>query len=172
MIPAGTQLTVVLIDSISTETNQAGDQFRASLGAPIVVDGKTVVEKGTKVQGRVVDVEGAGRVKGRANIRLVLTALMDGGKTIPIVTRPFVAEAEATKGRDAAVAGGGAGIGAVIGAATGGKKGAGLGAIIGGAAGTGAVLATKGKELEYGSESKLHFTLDREVEVSATRSIS
>ena len=172
IVPAGTELLVILIDSISTDKNKAGDRFMASLGAPIIVDGKTVVERGTKVQGRVADAESSGRVKGLANIRLELTGIMDGAKVIPIVTKPFVAEADSSKGRDAAVAGGGAGIGAAIGAATGGKKGAGLGAIIGGAAGTGAVLATKGRELEFGSESKLRFTLDKEVELPASKTIS
>jgi hypothetical protein len=164
-VPAGTELTVILIDSISSGTNKAGDTFMASLGAPIMVGGKTVVDKGTKVQGLVVDAQGAGRVKGRANIRLVLTGIIDGAKTIPIVTQPFYAEAEATKGRDAAVVGGGSGLGAAIGAIAGGKKGAGIGAIVGGAAGTGTVLATKGKEVEYGSESKLTFTLDKAVDL-------
>ncbi len=98
IVPAGTELTVILIDSISTDKNKAGDQFMGSLGAPIVVDGRTIVERGTKVQGRVVDAEGSGRVKGRANIRLVLNGIMDGAKMIPIVTKPFVAAAEATKG--------------------------------------------------------------------------
>jgi len=167
-VPAGTELTVVLIDSLSSEKNKAGDQFTASLATPVMLDGKTVIDKGTKVQGRVVDAEGSGRVKGRANMRLVLTGIVDGAKTIPIVTKPFAVEAEGTKGRDAAVAGGGAGIGAAIGAATGGKKGAGLGAIIGGAAGAGTVLATKGKEVEFDSESKLKFTLDKSVDVPVT----
>jgi hypothetical protein len=137
----------------------------ASLAAPLVIDGKTVVDKGTKVRGRVLDAEESGRVKGLANIRLALTGIVDGARVLPIVTKPFVAEAEATKGRDAAVAGGATGIGAAIGAATGGKKGAGIGAIIGGAAGTGAVLATKGKEVEFDSESRLKFTLDKSVDL-------
>ena len=164
-VPAGTELNVILIDPLSSDKNNAGDKFMASLAEPLVIGGKTVAAKGTKVQGRVVDAEGAGRVKGRASIRLVLNGIVDGAKTIAIVTKPFAVEAEATKGRDAAVVGGGTGIGAAIGAATGGKKGAGLGALIGGAAGAGTVLATKGKEVEFPSESKLHFTLDQKVEL-------
>ena len=39
------------------------------------------------------------------------------------------------------------------------------GAIIGGAAGTGTVLATKGKEVEFDSESKLKFTLDQDASI-------
>ena len=164
-VPAGTDLTVIMIDSVSSGKNKAGDEFMASLAAPLVVNGKTVLDKGTKVRGRVIDAEGSGRVKGLANIRLALTGIVDGAKTVPIVTKPFVAEAESTKGRDAAVAGGAAGVGAVIGAIAGGKKGAGIGAIVGGAGGTGAVLATKGKEVEFDSESKVKFTLDKDAEL-------
>lgn len=168
-VPAGTNLDVILIDPLSSDKNKAGDKFMASLAEPLVIEGKTVAAKGTKVEGRVVDAEGAGRVKGRANMRLVLNGIVEGAKTIPIVTKPFFMEAEGTKGRDAAVVGGGSGVGAVIGAATGGKKGAGLGAIIGGAAGAGAVLATKGKEVEFPSESKLSFTLDQKIELQASK---
>ena len=39
---------------------------------------------------------------------------------------------------------------------------------LGGAAGTAGVLATKGKEVEYGSESKLKFTLEKDAEDSAS----
>ena len=102
-------------------------------------------------------------MKGRANIRLVLTSILDGRKTYSIVTKPFEAEAESTKGRDAGIIGGVAGVGAAIGAIAGGKKGAAEGAVIGGAAGTGTVLATKGKEVQFDSETKLKFTLDKSV---------
>src|SRR5262249_44421023 len=97
------------------------------------------------------------------NIRLVLTSIADRGKVHPIVTKPFVAEAEGTVKRDAGIVGGAAGIGAAIGAIAGGKGGAAKGAAIGGAAGGGTVLATKGKELEYDSESRLKFTLEKSV---------
>ena len=164
-VPEGTELSVLLIDSISTGKNKAGDQFLASLAEPILVNGKPVVDRGTRVQGQIVDAEGSGRVSGKANIRLVLTGILDGAKTYPIETRPFAAEAESTRGRDAKIIGGAAGIGAAIGASAGGKKGALEGAAIGGGAGTRTVLMTKGKEVEFGSETKLKFTLDKSVQL-------
>jgi len=169
-VAEGTEVSVLLIDAISTGKNQAGDQFLASLAEPIVGDGETVVDRGAKVQGRIADAEGSGRVKGRANIRLVLTSIVDGGRTYPIVTKPFVAEAEGTKGRDAGILGAAAGIGAGIGAIAGGKGGAKKGAIIGGAAGAGTVLATKGKEVEFAPETKLKFTLEKSAELPKIRS--
>ncbi len=160
-VPAGSEMNVTLVDALSSETNKAGDPFKATLAEPIMVDGRIIVQKGAEVQGRVVDAERSGRVSGRASMRLALTSIVDGAKTYPLVTKPFVAEAEGSKGRDAGIIGGASGIGAAIGAIAGGKKGAGTGAIVGGAAGTGAVLATRGKEVEFGSESKLKFVLDQ-----------
>jgi len=168
-IPEGTAITVFLKDPISTDKNKAGDAFTASIAEPIVVNGETVVERGATVHGRVVDAEGAGRVKGRANIRLALMSIASGQKTYPLVTRAFTAEAEATKGRDAGIIAGAGGVGAAIGALAGGGKGAVKGAVIGGAAGTGAVLATKGKEVEFGSETKLTFALEKAAEVPKIR---
>jgi len=164
-VPSGTELEVVLLDALNSGKNQAGDQFLTSLAAPVVVRGVTVIEKGTKIQGRVVDAEGSGRVKGRASMRLVLTGVVQGDKVVSIVTNTFFTEAEGTKGRDAGIIGGGAGIGAAIGAIAGGKKGAATGAIIGGAAGTGTVLATKGKEVEFEPEARLKFTLEKPVQM-------
>jgi hypothetical protein len=164
-VPAGSRLRVSLLDGVSTTKSSPGDAFEASLVEPVVVDGKTILEKGAKVKGRVADVEESGRVKGRASLRLVLNSVVYNGDDIAIETKPFVAVAESTKGRDAAIIGGGAGVGAAIGAIAGGKKGAGVGAIVGGGAGTGTVLATKGKELHYPPETRLNFTLAAPIQI-------
>ncbi len=168
-VPEGTEVSVFLVDPISTAKNKAGDTFAATIAEPIMVNGETVVDRGAKVEGRVVDAEGSGRVKGTANIRLALTSIVSAGKSYPLTTRSYFAEAESTKGRDAAVIGGGGGIGAAIGALAGGKKGAVKGAVIGGVAGTGAVLATKGKEVELNPETKLNFTLEHTMELPKIR---
>jgi hypothetical protein len=165
VIPAGTELVVTTSSSLNSGKNNAGDTFEGNLALPVNVDGKTILHKGAKIEGKVVDAEGSGRVKGRATMKLALSSVEYNGKMVPIETNPFAAEAEATKGRDAAVVGGGAGLGAAIGAIAGGKKGAATGAIIGGAAGTGTVLATKGKEVEFPAESKLTFSLADSVTV-------
>jgi hypothetical protein len=159
----GTRLRVALIDGISTTSSSPGDQFTASLVDPVVIDGKTIISKGTKVRGRVTDVSSSGRVKGRASLRLILTSINDNGKEVSISTKPFVAVAKSTKKRDAEIVGGGTGVGAVIGAIAGGGKGAAIGAAVGAGAGGGTVLATKGEELHYPPESKFNFTLSRSV---------
>jgi len=165
-IPEGTKLRVALIDTVSSDKNRSGDQFQASLVEPVVVDGKTILEKGTKVRGRVLDAKESGRVKGRATVELTLTeVVLKDGKSLSVSTRPYSAVAATTKKRDAAMIGGGAGLGAAIGAIAGGGKGALIGAAVGGGAGTGTVLATKGKEIHYAPETHLQFTLASPVEI-------
>jgi hypothetical protein len=165
VIPSGTVLNVLLIDGLATDKNSAGDRFIASLAEPVVVDGRTLLPQGTKIQGRVVGVEGSGRVKGRASIRLALTDIMQGSNAVSITTETFAATAESTTTRDAEIIAGGAGVGAVIGAIAGGGKGAGVGALTGGGAGTGVVLLTKGKEIRYAPDTRLSFTLVNSVQM-------
>jgi hypothetical protein len=168
-VPSGTNINIVLTDTVSSNENKAGDTFTGSLAAPIVVNGETVAPRGSAVRGRVIAAEGAGKVKGTAALRIELTSLTVGQKAYPISTGAYAQEAESTTKKDAGVIAGGGGIGAAIGALAGGKKGAVTGAIIGGAAGTGAVLATKGKEVVLPSESKVSFTLDKPVELPKAR---
>jgi hypothetical protein len=165
VIPAGTRLRIALTDAVSSDKSRAGDSFMGVLAEPIVIDGNTVLEKGTKVRGLVVDAKESGRVKGRASIQLTLTEIMRASNSLDISTKPYSAVAESTKKRDAAIIGGGAGLGAAIGAIAGGGKGALIGAGIGGGAGTGTVLATKGKEIRYSPETRIPFTLARSVEI-------
>jgi len=166
IIPAGTALTVVLSTSLNSDKNNAGDVFTGNLAEPIVVDGKTILDQGTAIEGKVVSAEGAGKVKGVGKMSLTLTGATTGGKTVALETNTHSAEAETTKGKDAAIIGGGAGVGAAIGAIAGGKKGAAVGAAVGGGGGTAAVLATKGKEVVYPAESRLTFTLSQDASIA------
>jgi hypothetical protein len=165
VIPSGTALQVSLIDGLGTDTNSAGDRFMASLAESVVVDGRTLLPKGTKVRGHVLSVEESGRVKGTASIRLALTDIEQGNRMIPITTDTFSATADSSTKRDAGIIAGGAGLGAAIGAIAGGKTGAGIGAISGGGAGTGVVLATKGEEIRYPSETRMSFVLANAVQL-------
>jgi hypothetical protein len=164
-VPSGTPVRIVLQQGVGTDTSAPGSQFAGVLADPIVIDGRTVLDKGTAVSGRVVDVKKAGRVKGRATLSLKLTSVEHDGKPVEIETKTFVGVAKDNKKRDAAIIGGGAGVGAVIGAIAGGGKGAATGAAIGGAGGTGTVLATRGDDLHYPPESRLNFVLSKPVEL-------
>jgi len=164
-IAEGTPIKVRTLTTLSTKDAQAGDRFTATLAEPLVIEGKVVAPHGSQVEGRVVDSDPGGRVKGVATISIRLTQLRVGDRNIVIETRTIARQAHATKRKDAAKIGIGAGIGAAIGAIAGGGEGAAIGAASGGAAGTGVVLATHGDPAVIRSESVLTFKLTAPVTV-------
>jgi hypothetical protein len=150
-IPAGTSLPLRLTTAVASDTSRVEDSISAVLTNPITIDGREVLPAGAKVTGVVATADGAGRVKGRAQVALLFTSVSGGGQRYGINTELFSRQASATKGEDATKIGIGAGAGAAIGAILGGKKGAAEGAAVGGGAGTGVVLATKGDEVRLAS---------------------
>lgn len=163
-IPAGTLLAVRLTDRLSTDTNQAGDSFSATLDQPLVVDGYVLAERGARVEGRVLEAEKAGRVRGVSSLAIHLVRLRTSdGQDVAIQTAKFVKVGETSRGEDAAKVGAGAAIGAAIGAIAGGGRGAGVGAAVGGGAGAVTVAATRGKPTVLPSETRLSFKLQEPV---------
>lgn len=159
-VPAGTLLTVRLTEAISSEKNQPGDAFTATLDQPLVVEGFILAERGARVEGRVMEVERAGRVRGLASVKIHLVRLhTSDGQDVEIRTEPFAKTSEASRADDAKKIGIGAAIGAAVGAIAGGGRGAAIGAGVGGAAGTGTVMATRGKPAVLPSETRLTFRL-------------
>lgn len=164
VIPAGTTIKVRTNESISTERAKAGDSFEATLAESLVVDGVAIAPKGTRVDGKVVDSDPGGRVKGRASVSVQMTRLhVAGGYPVAIHTSSVGREARATKKKDAMKVGVGAGIGAAIGALAGGGKGAAIGAGVGAAGGSGLVMSTHGEPARIPSESLLAFSLSEPV---------
>lgn len=157
--PVGTALSLSLITPLSTETAKVETPVRARLRQPIVVDGYTIVPAGATLHGDVIDVERAGRVKGRSRLVIRFAEVEVNGQRDPFRTNALTFEGEATKGEDATKVGGGAGIGAVIGGIVGGASGAAKGAAIGGAAGAGTVLATRGRDVELAEGTELNTSL-------------
>jgi len=164
-LPEGTVIDVRLSNALSSATNQVGDKFTAILERDLKVGDEVLAPKGSRVTGKVTDVAASGKVKGLARMAVTLTGIEVGEDRYTLDTNTVSAEAENTKSRDAKVIGGAAGVGAVIGAIAGGKKGAAIGAGVGGGAGTAGVLATKGKEVEFASEHKFSFRLQKDLEM-------
>ena len=63
-IPEKTALTIRLGERLASDRSAAGDAFFGTLDAPLVVDGFVIADRGSRVLGRVTDIEAAGRVKG------------------------------------------------------------------------------------------------------------
>ncbi len=135
---------------------KTGDVFSAVLEEPITVEGWTVAAGGARIDGRIVEADKGGRVKGKANLSIELTTLTIGdGRKVEIVTSPVGYEAAANKGKNAAKIGVGAGAGAAVGAIAGGGTGAAVGALIGAGAGT----AMRGDAAEIPAETVVAFEL-------------
>ena len=158
-VPAGTVLPLELTTALSSETAQVETPVSARIRNPVVINGDTVLPAGATVAGTVTDVARAGRVEGRAHLSFAFNELRVNSGREDIRTNPVTVEGEATKGEDATTIGAGAGVGAIIGGILGGKKGAGKGAVVGGAAGTGVVLATRGKDVTLAEGTNVTATL-------------
>jgi hypothetical protein len=170
-LTAGTLIPIRLIDSLTTERNNPGDTFAASLDQPLVVDGLVIAERRARVEGRVVVADKGGKVKGVASLSIDITRIhLSDGQVIQVHTDSYEKHADATHGTDAAKVGGGAAIGAIIGAIAGGGKGAAIGAGAGGGVGAGDVLLTRGKPAVLPSETRVTFRLDQPVTVTEKRS--
>jgi hypothetical protein len=167
-IPSGTNLSIRLVDSLDSERNQVGDQFRATLNAPIVVEDEVVIPQDADIQGRVVDVKSAGRYAGASNLTLELTSLSFNGKTYNLSTNQWTRAAQGRGKSTAGKIGGGAALGAIIGGLAGGGKGAAIGATVGAGAGTGVATVGKGNQIKLNSEALLSFNLQSPLTVTAS----
>ncbi len=166
-IPAGTLVSVRIDERLSSETHKAGDTFRATLDQPLVVDGFVLAERGARAEGRIVESDAGGRVRGLSRLSLELVRLnTSDGQRVKVATQSFAKEGEQNRKKDAVKVGAAAGIGAAIGAIAGGGKGAAIGAAAGGAAGAGGVMATRGSAAEVVPETRVSFKLSEAVTVT------
>jgi hypothetical protein len=156
-IPSGTSIRVRMTDNLSSEQTQMGDTFRGTLDEPIVVNGRELYPKGADVIGRVTDVHPTGRLSEPGELDLILNTVSSGTVAASIHVEPLVLKGESHAKSNVTKIGGGAALGAVIGAIAGGGKGAAIGTLAGGAAGTGAAAATGKKPAIVESEAVLTF---------------
>jgi len=147
-LPAGAKVEVRLDQKLDTGEAKAGETFAGTLAQPVVVNGRTVMSRGTKVSGRVVEAVSSGRLKKPASITLELTSPR---------SQPFRIDGKSHLVRNAELIGGGAGAGALLGALAGGKKGAEIGAAVGAGAGTATAYMTGKKEIVLPAEMVLTF---------------
>jgi hypothetical protein len=155
-IPAGTVLPVDLETSVGSDISRVEQPVTGRLRRAVTVAGAEVLPAGTVVSGHVTAARRPGKVKGRGLIAIRFTRLdTPGAGTTPISTATISRQAPATKEKDALKIIAPAAAGAVIGRIVGGKDDAAKGAVIGGAAGTGVVLATRGKEVRLGKGADL-----------------
>lgn len=170
-LPAGSWITVRLNQPISTNQNQPGDAFTATLAQPLVADGLVIARRGQTVAGRVVESQKGGRVKGTSRLVIELTELsLVDGQQVPIHTQLTERNGGTSVGRDAGAIAASTGVGAAIGGAVDGGFGAGIGALAGAAASTIGVLVTHGNDTAVYPETLLTFRVVAPVLVNTARS--
>ncbi len=167
-IPQGTTLAVRTTDALDTKTAQPNDVFHAAVAQDMIVNGVVAIPRGAPVLGRVVDAHGATHFTGSSLLALQLTQLTARGQKIDLTTDTFSKQGAARGKNTAEKAGGGAIVGALIGALAGGGKGAAIGAVAGGGAGAGINAATHGQQVQIPTESVLNFQLQAPITVSVT----
>jgi hypothetical protein len=185
VIPAGTKVPITLKNTISTKSNHEGDPIYAQSTFPVVVNEKIVIPAGTYVQGKIISVRPAGRIKGRAEVLIHFTTLIyPSGYTVllpgaidnaPAVDKSKVKDKEGTiqadsnKGKTIGTIAQPTAEGTLIGAATRGGEGALIGAGIGGAVGTAIAALSHGNEVKMGPGTTLEVVLQRDVAVDGSR---
>jgi len=170
-IPAGTNFDVEMVTPVDTRTSNIGDHVEGKLAAPITINGVVVADAGARVSGTVADLKRASRSKSadeRASIMLEFTSIetVDGPKALhaTVANAEGKLVAKSTSTRDKLIIGGSTVAGAVLGKVAGGStKSTIIGAVGGAVVGTGAVLATKGHELEIPEGAKVSLRVDKPI---------
>ena len=165
VVPADTVIAVVLDQTISSKTAQAGDKFTATIESPVEIESKLAIPKGARADGVVRDAKAAGRFKGGATLVLELTSITVAGRDYDVQTSSAARSSKGKGKRTAAMVGGGAAGGAAIGGIAGGGKGAAIGALIGAAAGTGGAGLTGNRDITLSAETPLDFKLLQPVKI-------
>ncbi len=169
-IKPGTYITVRLNQALSSDRNQPGDAFAATLVKPVVVDGVVVAERGQTVGGRVAESQKAGHISGVSRLGVQLIDLpVVTGEQVPIQTQLVSRTGPTSVGQDAGAIAGTTAFGAAVGAAAAWGTGAAIGAGAGAAAGLIGVLVTRGHPTIIPPESVLTFRIDQPVTISTER---
>jgi hypothetical protein len=158
-IPQGTDLRVRIDQPINTRHDRAGYVFHATLADPLVPNGETLLPRGTRFTGHVIESKPSGRLKGRAVLMLALDSFRLNGMEYHVSTASTTRVSGRHKKRNLALIGGGAATGASIGALAGGGVGALAGAAVGGVAGTASAVITGRKNVGVPAETLLTFPL-------------
>jgi len=164
-VPNGTELVVRLTESLSSEVNEKGDTFLASLASPIMIGDRVVIPADAGVEGKVVDVENAGRFSGRPRLAIQMTRLTYNGNIYDLRSSQYAKQGASRDVRSIATIGGGAGVGAIIGGILGGGRGAAIGSVIGAGAGTGAQATSKAPQVKLPAETVLSVRLQSPLSV-------
>jgi hypothetical protein len=172
VVPSGTHLTVELESTLSSSGSREGESFRARVVDPVMERGLVVIPSGSEVAGVVTRATGAGRIGGRARLGIRFTELLlPSGASVPL-RASWAAAGRSKTGRDAAIIGGAAAGGAIIGHNVGRghrDKGTVIGALVGAVVGTAVAANAPGRPVVIPSGATLRLRLRGAIEVPVPR---
>jgi hypothetical protein len=186
VVPSGTQIPLVLKQAISTRNAKPGDPVYAETNFPITMNDKVVIPAGTYVQGRIVEVKRAGRVKGKAQLLMHFTTLvfpsgytallpgavdnMPGAEKTHMKGDEGKVEQDGSKAKDAGTVASTAATGAMIGGLAGQDlKGVGIGGLAGAAAGLGYAMLTRGPDVMLPVGTSVQMVLQRDLDLQEAK---
>ncbi len=166
-VPAGTQIMIAMKKTLDSGENLPGDPFSAEVIEEVQVDGRNAIPVGTIVRGEVASVKAAKRGAGKASMSLAFNSVTLPDDTTAPIAASLSEQSESKKGRNAAVIGGSAAGGAILGKVIGNDtKDAVLGAVVGGAIGTGVVMAQEGEQVKIPRGAQLMIQLDEPLKIT------
>lgn len=155
-----------MIDSITSQTAQPGQEFSAVVFAPVAVGDHVVIPQGADAKVRLVQVHSAGHYQGQSELKVQLIALTINGNSYNVESGYYDKTGNARGKNSAEKIGGGAGLGALIGGLIGHGAGAAIGAGVGAAGGTIAQGSSHGQQVTIPSEAKIDFVLKTPVTIT------
>jgi hypothetical protein len=165
-LPAGTRIHIRLDEDLGSKISQPGESFNATVADAVSINGQTVIPRGARADGTVIDAKPLGRFKGGAVLELRLDRVHTRWGSYAVASST-IDQVEKGKGkRSAAFAGGGGAFGALVGGLAGGGKGALIGALAGGGAGTAGSAFTGNKQIFLPAETLLTFHLEHSVHIT------
>jgi len=180
-IPEGTVIELRMDSGLNSQESRVDETFKASVLRSVLIDGRVAIPEDSNVDGRVTMVQPAERgshsgvigvefnrlsINGRSySIEGTLTSLQADERK-QIIDEESRVTGKSSTPRSILFIGGGAGVGAAIGAIAGGGKGAGIGALTGGGIGVLGALLSRGAEADVPAGSEVAMQLVRAVTVN------
>lgn len=160
-LPVGSEIVVRLEQPLSSRTARREDRIEATVLHPVRVADRTAIPAGSRVRGVVLDAEPGERPSRGGRLEMQFDTLYLDRERLDIRGRVVSLEDRRTE-ETAKKAGIGAVLGGVLGSILGGRKGAVVGVIVGGG---GAVVASRGEDIDLPEGSVVVIRLDRELVV-------
>ena len=164
VIPQGTDIDITTNERIDSKSAREGELFKATVASDLLDSrGQVAIRRGTPAKLIIRDLKTQGAVS-TPELVLDLYSIDEDGRdyrTITTNVQEHGRESVGANRRTLTFAGGGGGLGALLGGVFGGGRGAGIGALAGAGGGALTELFTRGHKVEVPAETTLTFRLER-----------